>query len=359
MTHQFTRQELYEMVWAEPMSRLAAKLGISDVALAKACRRVKVPTPGLGYWAKLQHGKPVERATLPELEPGASDVVRIDPPTPSKPPVAPEVLDKLRAQTTEKIVVPGPLANAHPIVRDWLQRASGRLPNIERRRLRILSTLFKELERRGYALLPDSKERHNPGVRIEGEIVEFRLREQQKQLRVHVNPEDRHFSWDPEWRTELEPTGQLIFTIESWLGNGLRRQWRDTSRKQFEHQLGDIIAGLILAGAYLHQQELERAEQERQRRAEEQRRWEAEEARRKREKELQTLLGQINAWQRAVQIRSYVEEVRSALQSGQLQLDRTEVERWATWAIALADEIDPLKSGAYSAARSQFNVVRG
>ena len=33
-----TRQELYDMVWATPMSSLAKDFGISDVALAKRCR---------------------------------------------------------------------------------------------------------------------------------------------------------------------------------------------------------------------------------------------------------------------------------------------------------------------------------
>lgn len=52
MTHSFTREELYELVWPKPMSKLAKELGVSGVGLAKACKRIGIPVPGLGYWTK-------------------------------------------------------------------------------------------------------------------------------------------------------------------------------------------------------------------------------------------------------------------------------------------------------------------
>jgi len=54
-----TREALYERVWAEPMSILAPKLGLSDVGLKKTCTRLRVPTPPRGYWAKLASGQRV------------------------------------------------------------------------------------------------------------------------------------------------------------------------------------------------------------------------------------------------------------------------------------------------------------
>lgn len=62
------RSELYEKVWASPMTKLAAELGISDVGLAKACRRHAVPAPPRGYWAKLQAGQKPPRTPLPTPE---------------------------------------------------------------------------------------------------------------------------------------------------------------------------------------------------------------------------------------------------------------------------------------------------
>lgn len=46
------KQELEKMIWETPTTILAKKLGVSDVALAKLCKRVGVQKPPRGYWAK-------------------------------------------------------------------------------------------------------------------------------------------------------------------------------------------------------------------------------------------------------------------------------------------------------------------
>ena len=46
------RDSLYEEVWTTPLLKLAKTYGISDVGLKKICRKLSIPTPGLGYWAK-------------------------------------------------------------------------------------------------------------------------------------------------------------------------------------------------------------------------------------------------------------------------------------------------------------------
>ena len=62
-----TRAELYEMVWSEPMITLARRLGLSDVGLAKACKRLRVPVPYRGYWRQKEVGQAVKRTPLPKL----------------------------------------------------------------------------------------------------------------------------------------------------------------------------------------------------------------------------------------------------------------------------------------------------
>lgn len=62
----YDREKLYEEVWSEPTSTVAKRYGVSDVALAKACRQLGIPLPPRGYWAKVKSGKPVmERPQLP------------------------------------------------------------------------------------------------------------------------------------------------------------------------------------------------------------------------------------------------------------------------------------------------------
>ena len=68
---QYNRAELYEKVWSEPMRILAQQYGVSDVYLARVCRMLRTPLPGLGYWAKKNAGRPTKkRPPLPPLPDG-------------------------------------------------------------------------------------------------------------------------------------------------------------------------------------------------------------------------------------------------------------------------------------------------
>ena len=42
--------------------------GVSDVGLAKVCRKLQVPLPGRGYWDRKQHGYAVSLKPLPKLK---------------------------------------------------------------------------------------------------------------------------------------------------------------------------------------------------------------------------------------------------------------------------------------------------
>ncbi|HJY07216.1 MAG TPA: hypothetical protein VJ323_12935, partial [Bryobacteraceae bacterium] len=76
------RNSLYEEVWATAMAKLAKKYGISDVGLAKVCRKLAVPLPGRGYWAKKEAGQTVHKLPLPALK----EPVRLYKPTPKPEP---------------------------------------------------------------------------------------------------------------------------------------------------------------------------------------------------------------------------------------------------------------------------------
>ncbi len=59
------RQQLFTLVWERPASEVARVLGISDVALGKRCKRLQVPKPPRGYWAKVASGVIPKRPALP------------------------------------------------------------------------------------------------------------------------------------------------------------------------------------------------------------------------------------------------------------------------------------------------------
>jgi len=70
-----TREELYAQVWAEPMSKLAKRYGLSDRGLAKTCARMGIPVPGRGYWARVQSGQVPPQAKLAKIKVGQRAVV--------------------------------------------------------------------------------------------------------------------------------------------------------------------------------------------------------------------------------------------------------------------------------------------
>ena len=70
----FTRKELYDLVWEKPMTQVAKEIGVSDVAVAKRCRRNKISVPGRGYWRKLETGSKLSKMPLPKWK-GPEEIV--------------------------------------------------------------------------------------------------------------------------------------------------------------------------------------------------------------------------------------------------------------------------------------------
>lgn len=72
-----TRSELFELVWSEPMLSIGKRFNVSSSYLARVCKRLNVPRPARGYWAKLAVGKAPSRPSLPDAQPG--DEISWDP----------------------------------------------------------------------------------------------------------------------------------------------------------------------------------------------------------------------------------------------------------------------------------------
>jgi hypothetical protein len=54
--------------WEKPLLKLQVKYGVSAVAIGKVCRKLKVPLPGRGYWARKAFGKTVKQMPMPEFK---------------------------------------------------------------------------------------------------------------------------------------------------------------------------------------------------------------------------------------------------------------------------------------------------
>lgn len=64
-----TRADLYALVWAEPMLKVAARFGVSSSYMARICTLMNVPRPERGHWAKVAVGKTPLKPELPEARP--------------------------------------------------------------------------------------------------------------------------------------------------------------------------------------------------------------------------------------------------------------------------------------------------
>jgi len=65
-----SRETLYDEVWAEPMTKVAARYRVSSSFLARVCERLNVPRPSRGHWARLEAGNASLRPGLPVVRPG-------------------------------------------------------------------------------------------------------------------------------------------------------------------------------------------------------------------------------------------------------------------------------------------------
>lgn len=361
-----TREDLHKQVWETPMSRLAEQYGISGNGLAKICDRLKVPYPPRGYWAKKAAGKKVINFRLPGPEEDTPREVTITPtmPTPDLPPEVEETLEISRSKA-EQLQVPERLSKPHSVIAGWLANHERRkeearrerdpwrkrfltpeeFTSDDRRRYRILDTLFKELERQGGRVRED--ERRQLIVEINGEPIIFQLREKQKQVRRPLTADEKRWRApsDKGWRQELQPTGKLVLSIKTWMPSGLRSEWLENDAKAMEDLLPEIVAAFVAAGPLLAERTRQREEEKRQYQIAEFKRYE-EQQRRKLE---------ANRWRRFVELarrsrdaeiaRAFIDEMKRLDCDQEEEIGGKKVREWIAWAEESAYSTDPLNHG--------------
>jgi len=322
-----TRDELYRQVWETPMSRLAEKYGISGNGLKKICKRLHVPCPPRGYWAKLAAGKRVKPAPLREPPIGRPAQVTI---APTAPPSAAPRLPELDPETAQQLaearvrtaglVVPATLRKPHPVIAAWIARHQAQIEadkrdlsrwgrstlltkafsSLERRQQRFLSTLFKEAEKLGYKVKGEAP--YNTVLETGQNRIEFALRERVRQVRRPLSDAEKSTPYNSgrSWTQERIATGELIFAFKTFLGPGLTSEWRD-GEQPLEIQIGEILAVLAVAAPLLERRRQEAEQAER-------RRWEEEKKRREEHERQQDR----NRWRRFIEFAKLWQEAQLA-----------------------------------------------
>lgn len=366
---ELTREEIYTRIWSMPTTKLAAQLGISDVALGKICRRLNVPKPPPGAWRRLETGFRLRRPPLPKLRPGDLSAVTFRR-KPEQVTVINEYMATLMRQEQQRpeIYVADDFRRAHPLVRKTRKsfsmlsrRDSHRMRDfaslyldvrvshaLVRRALLIMDAIIKALEARGCSV-EIGKENDKSTCAIIGEDrVHMYLWE--KDNRSENKAADSKRTWEYD-RWVFTPSGRLTFTIDEYWDGCKRKNWTDKVGKPLEQQLNAVIVGILTAAEALRLRRLKRQEEERIRKEEALRR-EEERKRLQIEQERRHSFDDIVAsWIRSQKL---IEFIDLCERSQQVSSDAGGT-MWLLWVRRYAEGLDPFKNGSLNRLVGSFD----
>ena len=296
---EFTRKELYDLAWSIPMTKLAKQFGLSDVGLRKICTKHQIPTPQLGYWAKLQFGKDVKKIPLPPPTKGVIDKVFVSISAAREMPdvvIAAEM--KARETIDVKIVIPEePPKTLHQMAaatKRVLRAATaddegfigtaGHAGTVQTliarsnimRVTAIVDMILKTLEDRGQEISNTDK---GVDLIVDGECLNLSIYETknkqahkptQAELRARANWEQDRIKWPTmygadttHWRRwDYSPSGRLCVALTNpaayfWKPENLLGRWYDRKTGRVEDHLNDIIIAMHSGAALIrHLREL-------------------------------------------------------------------------------------------------------
>lgn len=369
----YNRETLYQEVWTIPVTEVAKRYKVSDVAIHKVCQSLDIPTPPKGYWAKLRAGKPVKKApfpssgevTKPGIQPGTTHLNLSGEKAVE---FLPEEERKIVLTVAAQILLPQESARMQPeivahrkTIVEWNKQKrhqaweSDAVWNRERTRespppftegiseaqrprvFRLIDALAKAMIPLGWKLTTDlkfamgldsvtlvfsestDKVLHTPTK--EENLKLLRYEEERKKHAWASKPQIRKY--------DAVYNGRLGVSI-----NGART-FRDCRSYVLEDRLGDMMLAIYGEAERIKQARLAREEAERQRREQERQR---EEQRKLYNAEVDRTLALVNCaedYEIACRIRNYV----SAMEIAHPEQTLSE---WASWARSKADWYDPI-----------------
>lgn len=347
----FTRQELYDLVWSEPLSRLAKKYNLSDNGIRKRCKKMNIPLPTVGYWSKIKFGYKVAKIKLPQKYEGEEQTIfcyrdkdgnYIETATT----VSPFKQKKEEFLNSSKLTfeIPEVVHRYNSFVaqaRDSLKKEkpdsfryigmvnthAGEInimvskPNINRA-IKFLDALIKLLESRGHEI----SNKNNSVVLNVNEIeIGFQLKEKTKIIKVP--------GIFGGYDNEYHPNDIFVFRITE--GYWHHREWKDGKQK-IEEKLLDILIYIELLAEQIKEQKI-KDEIERNKRIEEEQKRQVLQKRKDKEfAKFKELYNQAINWKQAQVIREYLEALSNYEGLEESRKD------WLDWAKHKIEWYDPL-----------------
>lgn len=340
-----TREELYDAVWAEPMTKLGQRFGVSDVAIKKICVKLKVPRPPPGHWQRVAAGHNVARTPLSIAEDGDPTEHEID----SSQVSGRRTKVVAAGHPLPEVVIPATLDYACPLVkktarvpRTKYQDDRGMYYGLARhgyldvavsresldRTLRLLEAINSGISAFGLKLETNDE---STLVRVAGEEVTIRIEEKANRFDYVPTAEEKakRYFYHPKWR--YEPSGRL--TVKTWhrAFYGYRSTWSDGKVQKVEDRAPAIVKWLGDSRAVIEGYKKECEERERQREIDEQLRRDESRRRGLKKKRLEIILQKADLAEELGKLRHLI----SGLEEGSKDLLR-----WRELAIEHADEIE-------------------
>lgn len=393
-----SRQELYELVWKSPMSRIAKEFGVSGAGLAKICDSYGIPRPPVGYWVKKANGKVVRRYSLPPCYDPDYATITIDRTVQSRRddakdnprPLASTFFDseigelaEHEAKEHEPIKVSDSLRSPHLLVKRtqqgliastkdrtcdhdpvfWARSVGGQNcldvhvgKEQFNRALRIMDALIKGLELRGYLISVPAKDWHR-GMIVQGLGNTFQIRLREPTLRQDHVPnadERKRLKEYPDTlmvdKYDYVPSGKLQLDLLYGDGHYAIKTFRDGKKRTLEDAIADVpLAILRTIDHYRHravinaEEARKRAEIERQRREEEERKRLEEQRRKEEQQRMEDLFVEAETWARCQTLRAYLNAVRCEANERHVFIEKgSELDQKLEWAECVAEKFDPV-----------------
>jgi hypothetical protein len=349
-TIQLTRKELYDLVWKNPLSKLAKEYNLSDNGLRKVCKKLDIPLPKNGHWQKIQFNKKVIIVKLPvnnKVETAITLKFRENSETiiNGEGNELNQLTKEIKTSLKDTLVFPEKLTKPNQLIieakndlktkepsyyhniKGLLNTSAGILnitvaPGNVKRALLFMDIFIKAIQKRGHKITV------NQGTKIviEGTELSIGIRERLKRKIVKSTYYDS---------TELYPSNFLSFTLDVYPA----KEWTDTINSKIEDKIPNIIAKLELQAVKEKQDAIDREirhiEYERKRKIEEEL-----EAKRNFELiEFKGLFKKANRWHQAEILRKYIAEVEIKAKENNSLTD--DVLKWLEWANNKVEWYDP------------------
>lgn len=375
------REALYNEVWTEPVTTVAKRYDLSDNGLRKHCKRLGIPLPYLGYWARVKSGQELDRTPLPKVVGELKHCVR-EYIIKFRPKFEDFSDDKLRNNeelslvtdetkafiqaTCAKVQVPGQLRNPHKLIidhekesmyrkfpekREWDKSKTSYSAHINGRytSLNAMLPIYVSPEniKRAYRIL-------NAIISVLGDMesyvtVGYDFNPNKDTGDFHVLDIPLGFELTEAVRKkhkDNEHTAKFVFVLfpknSYYCKTGDRIEYKDQADLPLENQLGKMLYDMFVIANQLRCVDI-LDEREYKKQQEERKRQERLEQMRKGElAEIRQLEQVASDWKRAEKIRRFADAMERKIIEVSDETTNKKFNRWLKWARDKADWIDPL-----------------